>query len=181
MPAATSAPPSPEVLVGRQFLADLLGFDVRTVKNLVDEGMPKAGRGRFALSRCVQWYLERERERSRAGKGLNDLDLARQRKTSAEARLAELELARVEGSQVPDEVLVERISAVAESIRAVLNAVPSKYLGPIQATRTAMEAQAVGERIRDETLAALEQLADLLEAELPAAMGAPDPGAEGAA
>jgi phage terminase Nu1 subunit (DNA packaging protein) len=64
--------------------------------------MPKAARGKYDLTACVPWYLKREREAARGAKGLNDLDLARQRKTVAEARLAELERREGRGPGDPD-------------------------------------------------------------------------------
>ena len=72
-----------------KFLANVLKCDVRSLKNFVDEGMPKAERGKYSLSQCVPWYVERERAAARASRGLNELDLARQRKTLAEAQEAE--------------------------------------------------------------------------------------------
>jgi hypothetical protein len=47
--------------------------------------------------------------------------------------------------------------------------VPSKYLSRIQVTRTELEAQAVGEQIRDETLLALQGTAGEIEDDTPPA------------
>src|SRR5688500_10594066 len=110
-------------VVSRDFLAKLFSCDVRTIKNCVDEGMPKEARGKFRLSTCVPWFVERERERARGARGLNDLDLARQRKTVAEARLAELELAKAEAAVIPTELhgqrLADRLETVAGAVKAI--------------------------------------------------------------
>lgn len=90
----------------------------------------------------------------------------RTRRTEAETRLAELELATAEGQVIPLSDYESRLAAMCERIRAVLNVIPSKYLGRIQVARTQIEAQAVGESVRDETLLALQDVADDLDDEL---------------
>jgi hypothetical protein len=42
-----------ETLVTRDNLAKLFGVDVRSIKNFVDEGMPKESRGKYSLQKCV--------------------------------------------------------------------------------------------------------------------------------
>lgn len=153
----------PPTTVSRTYLAKLFACDVRTVKNLVDEGMPKEARGQYDLTKCVPWYLEREREQARGSKGLNDLDLARQRKTIAEARKAEMEAEALEGRLVPLAVHEKRFGDACERLRAVLVQVPSRFMARIQQARGDVEAQAVGEAIRDETLRSLLETADDLD------------------
>lgn len=153
----------PPTTVSRTYLAKLFACDVRTIKNLVDEGMPKEARGQYDLTKCVPWYIEREREQARAGKGLNDLDLARQRKTIAEARKAEMEAEALEGRLIPLDVHEKRFGDACERLRAVLTQVPARFMGRIQQARADAEAQAVGEAIRDETLKALLEVADDLD------------------
>lgn len=148
--------------VNRDFLSRVLGVDVRSIKNFVDEGMPKSARGRFSLIACVQWYLEREREKARGAKGLNDLDLARQRKTVAEARTAELDLAEREGQVITMDLhrqrLRERLETVAGAIKA-----NGRYQPDIKAAVTDEQADALLQRMGDEQLAELYDLKDEIE------------------
>lgn len=149
-------------LVDRDFLASLFGVDVRTIKNLVDEGMPKAARGKYSLSKCVPWYLQREREAARGAKGLNDLDLAKQRKTVAEARMAEIALAKEEATSLPTEIHVrrlrERLETVAGSVKAI-----GRYQPDVKAAVTDVAADQLLERMADEILAELFDLSDEIE------------------
>lgn len=151
-----------EDLVSRDYLAKLLGVDVRSIKNFVDEGMPKEGRGKYSLFACVPWYIDREREAARGNKGLNDLDLARLRKVAAEGRLAELELAKQEGRVIPTELhaqrLRERLDTVAGAVKA-----NGRYHAELKAAITDEQADALLDKIADEQLAELYQLSDTIE------------------
>jgi hypothetical protein len=140
----------------------VLGVDVRSLKNFVDEQMPKSARGKFPLKACVQWYLTREREKARGAKGLNDLDLARQRKTLAEAELAEADVADRRGLSIPLEVhgqrLRERIASVAGNLRAI-----SRYHSDIIAAVTPEAADALCERMEREITAELQGLSEEID------------------
>lgn len=153
---------SPEDDVTRDFLARVIGVDVRSVTNFANEGMPKSERGRFPLLAAVQWYVNREREAARAGKGLNDLDLARQRKTSAEARIAEIELAEKEGLVIPitmhTERLRERLETVAGNVKAI-----GRYQPEVKAAITDEAADALLDRMSDEILKELYGLSDVID------------------
>lgn len=152
----------PDSDVSREFLAQLLGVDVRTITNLVDDGMAKSARGRFPLKASVQFYLTREREKARGNKGLNDLDIARQRKTIAEAELAEMDVAEKRGQSIPLEVheqrLRERLETVAGNLRAI-----SRYHPDILAATTPEAADALCERMEREITAELQGLSDEIE------------------
>lgn len=151
-----------DTLVTRDTLAAIFTVDVRTVKNLVDEGMPKAARGKFDLALCVPWYLERERERVRAGKGLNDLDLARQRKTVAEARLAEINLAKAEELVIPTELHVDRLTQRLDTVAGAVKAM-GRYQADVKGAITDEAADRLLDRMSDEILAELYALSDAIE------------------
>lgn len=148
--------------VTRDQLAKLFGVDVRTVANLVTEGMPKMARGRYSLAACVPWYIERERLAARAGKGLNDLDLAKQRKTVAEARIAEIGLAKAEAQVIPMEMhttrLRERLETVAGAVKAI-----GRYQPDVKAATTDQDADRLLDRMADELLAELFVLSDSID------------------
>jgi phage terminase Nu1 subunit (DNA packaging protein) len=149
-------------LVSRDRLAQLFTCDVRTIKNLVDEGMPKVTRGRYSLTACVPWFLQREREAARGAKGLNDLDLARQRKTVAEARIAEIDAATAEGEVIPTALhavrLRERLETVAGAVKAI-----GRYQPDVKAAVTDAAADALLDRMSDEILAELHGLSDTID------------------
>lgn len=148
--------------VSRTLLAAVLGVDVRSLKNFVDDGMPKAARGRYVLGACVRWYVEREREAARSGKGLNDLDLARQRKTVAEARLAELNLAKAEEQVIPTELHVQRMRERLESVAGNVRAI-SRYQPDVKAAISDEAADQLLDRMADEILAELHGLSETID------------------
>lgn len=109
----------------------------------------------------------RQREaRKAAPEGDSKIADLRARRNEAETRLAELELATAEGQVIALTEYESRLAAICDRVAAVLKVVPSKYLPRIQTARTQTEAQIVGEAIRDETLLALQGVADDLEDDL---------------
>jgi phage terminase Nu1 subunit (DNA packaging protein) len=148
--------------VTRNFLARLLGVDVRTITNCRKENAPQSARGLYPLADFVMWYVQREREAARGAKGLNDLDLARQRKTIADARLAELTLAKEESRVIPIELhqqrLRERLETVAGNVKAI-----GRYQPHIKAAVTDEAADVLCDRMSDEILAELYDLKDTID------------------
>ena len=84
-------------------IAEILGITDRRLRQLVDEGMPKNGRGEFPLVACVQWYVAYWRDRA-LGR-VNDAN--RTRKTAAEAMLLEAKVRQHTGD------LIERAEVLA--------------------------------------------------------------------
>lgn len=147
--------------VSSRQLADVFKCDIRTVQNCVNEGMPQIVRNRYDARAAVPWYLERERESARGNKGLNDLDLARQRKTIAEARLAEIDLAKAEGSVIPTELHAQRLAERLETVAGAVKAI-HRYQPDIKAAITDEAADALCDRMADEVLAELYGLSDTI-------------------
>ena len=81
-------------------MAKLLLLTPRRLQQLVTEGViPKVERGRYELAPVVQAYIQYLRERSVPGQmNVVSLDEARQRKLAADAKLAEIEVAKAEGA-----------------------------------------------------------------------------------
>ncbi len=127
-------------IVSRQDLAEMLAVDLRTVDAWLRRGCPivtRGGRGRaheFDSARVVEWLLERARTRSSK---VVSLDEARQRKTAAEAELAELELNHVRHSVAPIDMVAEILEAVASSVRRRLESVPGELADRVAASRSA--------------------------------------------
>lgn len=152
--------------VGPKFLANVLKCDVRGLKNFVDEGMPKAQRGRYSLAACVPWYVEYKVQAARAGKGLNDLDLARQRKTIAEAQEAELRVAKALGELIDADTHKEIVGQLCSRLMAILQNIPSNYgLRLENAGVPSDRSEALLEAIANEMTSELRTTADQLDAE----------------
>lgn len=145
--------------VSRDFLAAVLGVDVRSIKNYVDDGMPKVGRGRFHLRGCIQWYAERLRL---ATAGSSDLDAARQRKTLAEAEMAEIDLAERRNEVIPLDVHESRLEAIAGRLAAQCKGL-DRFIAPVQRATTSVEAKGVLDDVSDALLASLRAVADDLD------------------
>lgn len=145
--------------VNQRELAAALSLSSRQVRNLTDSGVfVRKHDGNalvYDLSECVQAYMAHKKE-SEKPEAEDQLKVLRERKLRAEVRAAEIEVDEAEGRLIPLEAHEIRIGAICDRLRALLMTVPSKYLARIQTARTELEAQAVGEQIRDETLRALQ-------------------------
>lgn len=101
--------------VNEQTLAELFGVDRRTVSRWIKAGLPAEKHGRaklIDLSVAIRWVRERDAEtaeaRIAAVRSTPDLDVARARKVSAEARIAEANAAAREGELLPAAAVGER-------------------------------------------------------------------------
>jgi len=125
-------------------LAEHYGVEERTVTNWVNSKPPcpsrKEGNRRFFDSVQVAAWREAKIRHEAAGEEL-DFEKARARKMSADAELAELELARVRGEQVPIDSFRETVSDIATRIRAQLLAAPGRYSARVVGMTTLPEAQ----------------------------------------
>jgi phage terminase Nu1 subunit (DNA packaging protein) len=154
------------VVVGTKDLAKILKVDVRSVQTFVVQGMPRVARGKFDLTLCVPWYVDRERAAARASKGLNDLDRARERKARAEAEERELRMRINLGEMVPLQVLEDRVGTLCDRLMAVLQNLPGTYGFHLErAGVDAGKAEAVLETVATEITSALRSVADLIERE----------------
>ena len=110
-------------MVTQKELATLLGLTTRQVNNLVERGMPVSsenGKREYDAPACIAWYRDQKVSEAVAAGGPDDLDAQRTRKTAAEARLAELELARLEGRMLTVEDAARELDAALDRLRAVL-------------------------------------------------------------
>ena len=81
-------------------ICKLLDLSERRIQQLAREGViPKSERGRYELVPAVQGYIHYLRDRS-LYVGVVSIDIARQRKTAAEAEMAEIELAKARAEVV---------------------------------------------------------------------------------
>ena len=127
-------------------LAEHYNVEDRTVTNWVNSDPPcpsfKEGRLRYFDSAAVAAWKE-QKAVSAALRSTEPVDFekAKARKMAADAELAELELARVRGDQVPVDAFREKVRDVATRVRAQLLAAPGRYSARIVGLATLPEAQ----------------------------------------
>jgi hypothetical protein len=156
--------------ISQKELGERLGITTRQIRNLVFEGLPKDGEGPKATHPWPEsrdWYNAYIRAQERKKQPEDDLKDLRKRKFIAEVRKAEIEVEEADGRLIPFDVHELRVGQICDRLRNVLMTVPSKFLSRIQVTRTDLEAQAVGEQIRDELLRALQGTAEDIDDEDP--------------
>lgn len=125
----------------------------------------RGGKTEYRQPDCATNLRRRERE---AGKRAAtppvqavDFERARARKMTADAQLAEIEVAKAEGRLVPIEEVVRSGDEVADRLRAVLINLPANYgLRLEEAGVPAAQAESVLEAIAEELTRAIRQVAD---------------------
>lgn len=104
--------------------SQFFGVDSRTVQRWMTNGCPgsKDPKGRWVINSAAvsEWLRQRERESALGEVSSIDEDEARRRKISAEAALAEFELATKQGSAVSIEHFEKVMSLMVASARAKL-------------------------------------------------------------
>ena len=145
-------------MVNQKELAALLGLTTRQVNNLVERGMPVAsadGKRMYDAPACIAWYRDAKVAEAVAAVGPDDLETQKTRKTAAEARLAELELARLEGRVVDVEAAAREVDALLDRLRAVLLAFVSRNAHLLVGRKSIPEVSGVLEGAVQELMAAL--------------------------
>jgi phage terminase Nu1 subunit (DNA packaging protein) len=158
-------------------LADITGFHVKSLQMMYrrEPGVlvtrPDGNKLEYKLPDCIINLLKREREAGIRKKSEKKISASKsdlfERKLEAETRMAEIELEETLGGLIRLDDHEKRLDTICERVAAALNVIPSKYLSRIQVARTELEAQEVGERIKEDTKAALFGIADDLENEPP--------------
>ena len=129
-------------LVASVAVAQALNITSRRVEQLVKEGMPRAGRGRYDLGACLLWYvrylqkaLEARSPRTNTGAGgdASDFGDAKLRSARADAHLKELELSRQRGEVVEVEAAArlwdEAVTGMRAKLVASINATAVRCVG----------------------------------------------------
>ena len=104
---------------------------------------------------AVQGYIRYLRDRS-LEVGVISIDVARQRKTAAEAEMAEIELAKARADVIGIDDVAKQWEAILSAVRTRMLAVPTK-IAPIVAVET--DQSIVKELIEDGVYTALGELA----------------------
>ena len=139
-------------------LGRVLGISRASISNLTTDGvLPRADRGRFDLSACVQAYLRHKLVNAKASDvTVQSLVAERSRLTKIKADAAEVEARKLAGELVPAADIEAAWLAVAGTVRTRLLLIPAKTAPRIVALKTAADAQAL---LRKEINAALSAIA----------------------
>ena len=137
-------------------ICKLLDLTDRRVQQLSREGIiPKTERGRYELVPAVRGYIKYLRDRC-VDNGVVSIDVARQRKITAEAELAEIELAKARADVVCIQDVAKQWDFILSAVRTRLLAVPTK-VAPMAAVET--DQSRVKELIEDGVFTALGEIA----------------------
>ena len=117
--------------VNKREISACMGVSIPTIDRWIREGCPVKERGSksdpwiFWLPDVISWWGEKQRI-SAAGSDPTDVDDARRRKLSAEAAMAELELAKARGDVAPVREFEMAQSKMMAVIRTNILNVPSR-------------------------------------------------------
>lgn len=147
LPEGGAAP----LIVTASVMARVVGLTERRLDQLAHEGMPKAGRQGYPLAGAVQWIINYWRTRATQ----SPLNIARQRKVEADATVAEIELALLQGDTVRVSTHARALGLECSRLRTRLLAIPSKMAPHVKRAKTITEIEAA---LRREISEALEEL-----------------------
>ena len=155
MKKATQARSIADTNINAADLGKVLGISRASIANLATDGvLPRASRGLFSLSACVQAYVQHKRVAA-GGNDVANLTVERSRLAKAKADKAERD-ARVEaGDLIPADDIDAAWIATAAMIRTRILAVPKKIAPRVISLKTATEAEQLMGKELNAALAAL--------------------------
>ncbi|PCJ13811.1 MAG: hypothetical protein COB04_16115 [Gammaproteobacteria bacterium] len=139
--------------VNKAELADIWGVSLPTIAAWLKKGIPfkqKGGNGKswiFNTAQVAVWRDELARESVKADKPGESLEGAKLRKASADASIAELELAIKNESVIPMDVAIDQVASEYAIVRAAVMSLPSRMaplvaaLDDVGKVRTELEKQ----------------------------------------
>jgi len=141
--------------VAAQQLAELFDVTTPTVYNWANKyGMPKEARGKFDVTKCINWKINHELRKSQLT--LTDEDVTEQelelRKLSAETALKEIQVERERDTLTTHEAVKALLAGYLEPLRGALLQIPSTWPLELLGLEEKAEAQAILERLVDDLL-----------------------------
>ena len=122
--------PSTDTLVPRNELASLLGVSLSTLKDYYRLGMPGAiAKNKYPVRASIDWLINHQLQqalKSSKPQLMTEQD-AKARKLSAEAQLAELELAAARGEVVNVSDATKELERYLSVVRASLLSFPARF------------------------------------------------------
>src|SRR3972149_11838940 len=132
-----SDPQIAEVDINR--LAKILNVTPRRIHQLVQEGMPKVGRGQYPLIACIHWFIKFWQDRAEgriAGWGINQkkggVIAAKERLTRTQADIAQIDYEERIGSIHKTEECRRSAFTLGRGLRGMILIVPGR-VGAIRA------------------------------------------------
>lgn len=155
-------------------VADVLGVDPRQVRNLevaaFEGGLPTddtSGEKLYPTRACQKWYVRFKQNEAigRSEKSIEtDRDEAERRKIVADARLAEIRVAKEESALIPNDVHINVVAELADRLRARAINIPGTFVLDLEREGVAPKrAQEILERIADGVISELRLVADEIE------------------
>ena len=146
------------------FYAKLFDLTERRIQQLAKDGIiPKAARGKYPLIGTIKAYVKYLQERALGGQAPEgDLQTEKIRLTKASADKVELEVAILDGSVIPAEIVEAVQSRMIAATRARLLSVPSKVSPQIMYLS---ELAAVESKVRESIYEALTELSEFKPAD----------------
>lgn len=139
----------------------------RRVEQLVHEGMPRAGPGKYDVGACMAWYIRFQKKIIRGGSGGDGAAASirdeRARGLRAENALKEMEVAKRRGELIGVDEAVSLWEGAIERMRAKMIASVNVSAPKIVGIKTVAQAHAALEGIVYEALAASAQIGDEVE------------------
>jgi len=149
-------------------LAKRLCVQPRRVYELVDMGLERLPTGDFEYEPAFRFYISTKQAEERRKKPKGDdtrIESLRFRRSEAETRLAELELAKLEESFLPIETIDKVIGTVCDRLRARITNAPPKWAPQLVGIKSEPEALAIARKMTNELLDTLTDVASDLEVE----------------
>ena len=147
------------IAVNKTDLARLLSIDPKTVDALVKEGVwVKTGNGkatRYPVIENIRNYVEREKGlvmRQSKGQTPKDVD-AVERKALADAKMKELQLAKMEEKMIEIETADRLLDKVLSTVRLQLSSIPGNWTSQLLGFQVAAELSMVLQRLVDDLMA----------------------------
>ena len=126
--------------------------------------MPRTPEG-YPWPECLHWYIDYQTEIKSAQSADTEEGGLQLRKLEAEVRMAEVKLAKEEGSVVTLDDMDKMLAAPLYELRAKLLALPSKWAPSMVGCRTIAEAQARLDVAVEEAMQALSSVGDEIDNE----------------
>ncbi len=109
-------------------LAKIMKLSPRRIQQLVDEGMPRHGRGKYDAELCLTWYVDFLKESSAGGSENQDYKRALTERLIWQAKRAKLEYQQLEGLLVYAKDVAQAAFDAGRIVRdALLSIVPRTY------------------------------------------------------
>jgi len=131
------------------------------IRQLVNEGMPRAGRNKYDAVRCMFWYLGKLRrmvthkETENADGSASSIRAERKRLLKVQADREELELAQLQGRLVTVEDWEKATADIVAAAKARLLAVPARVAPRVLGETSRVMVQGLIEKEIKEALQAL--------------------------